>query len=80
MLREFSAEASAKSPCEVVDIYECKKTGFTKAVIKLSQRHTINKNISEIVLDNDLLECLDKKTIRTLTYICESKVGHGINS
>ncbi|CEK09265.1 hypothetical protein [Legionella hackeliae] len=69
MFREFIVEAATKSPYQVVNIYECKKTGFTKAVIKLSERHTIEKNISDIIIDNEFIECLDKKTIRTLTYM-----------
>ncbi|RUR09706.1 hypothetical protein [Legionella septentrionalis] len=68
-LKEFIRETSAKPLYEVVDIYECSKTGFTKAVLKLAERHTIEKRISDIVIDNALLEELDKKTIRTLTYI-----------
>lgn len=69
MFKEFMTEAMDKTQYEIVNIYECKKTGFTKAVIKLSERHTIEKNISDIVTDNDFLECLDRKTIRTLTYM-----------
>ena len=69
MFREFMIETANKPLYEVVNIYECKKTGFTKAVIKLSERHTIEKNISDIVVDNEFLENLDKKTIRTLTYM-----------
>lgn len=69
MLKEFVAEAANKPRYSVVDIYECKKTGFTKAVISLSERHTIEKNISDIIVDNDFIEGLDNKTIRTLTYM-----------
>ena len=69
MFKEFLAEAATKSQYEIVNIFECKKTGFTKAVIKLSNRHTIEKNISEIVIDNEFLNGLDKQTIRTLTYM-----------
>lgn len=69
MLKEFIAETTVKPRYEIVDIYECKKTGFTKAVIKFSERHTIEKNISDIVVDNDFIEDLDKKAIRTLTYM-----------
>lgn len=69
MLKEFTAETTTKSLYEVVDIYECKKTGFTKAVIKLSGRHIIEKNISDIIVDNSFIEGLDKKTIRALTYM-----------
>jgi hypothetical protein len=69
MFKEFMTEAIAKAQYEIVNIYECKKTGFTKAVIKLSERHTIEKNISDIITDSEFLECLDKKTIRTLTYM-----------
>ncbi|QBS11051.1 hypothetical protein E4T55_03415 [Legionella israelensis] len=69
MFKEFMVEMSTKPHYEVVDIYECKKTGFTKAVVKLAERHIIEKNISEIVVDNTFIEALDKKTVRTLTYI-----------
>ncbi|KTC84960.1 hypothetical protein [Legionella brunensis] len=69
MFKEFMVETTNKSLYEVVNIYECKKTGFTKAVIKLSERHAIEKNISDIIVDNEFIEGLDKKTIRTLTYI-----------
>src|SRR5580704_4822383 len=67
--KEFIIESAVKSQYEVVELYECKKTGFIKAVIKLSARHTIEKNISDIVTDNNFIEGLDKKTIRTLTYM-----------
>lgn len=43
MLKEFVAETAKKPKYEIVDIFECKKTGFTKAVIKLSERHTKEK-------------------------------------
>lgn len=69
MFKEFLVEAANKSQYEIVDIYECKKTGFTKAVIKISERHTIEKNISDIIVDNEFIEGLDKRTIRTLTYM-----------
>ncbi len=68
MLKEFTKEAT-KPQHEIVDIYECKETGFTKAVVKLFGRHMIEKNISDIVVDNNFIETLDKKTIRTLTYM-----------
>ncbi|HAT8648912.1 TPA: hypothetical protein JA989_12280 [Legionella pneumophila] len=69
MLKEFVAETAKKPRYEIVDIFECKKTGFTKAVIKLSERHTKERNISDIIMDNELIENLDTKTVRTLTYI-----------
>ncbi|MFO9238423.1 hypothetical protein SC979_09990 [Legionella pneumophila serogroup 1] len=69
MLKEFVAETAKKPKYEIVDIFECKKTGFTKAVIKLSERHTKEKNISDIIMDNELIENLDPKTARTLTYM-----------
>lgn len=69
MFKEFMTDMATKSRFEIVNIYECEKTGFTKAVIKISERHTIEKNISDIVIDNDFLDGLDKKTIRTLTYM-----------
>lgn len=67
--KEFISESSSKPEYQIIDVYECSKTGFTKAKIKLSSRHIIEKNISDIVIDNEFLEGLDKKTIRTLTYI-----------
>ncbi|RUR14243.1 hypothetical protein [Legionella sp. km772] len=67
-LKEFVVEA-AKPYYEIVDIFECDKTGFTKAAIKYSGRHIKEKNISDIVMDNELIKHLDPKTIRTLTYI-----------
>lgn len=69
MLKEFLAEKIEKSEYEILELFECNKTGFTKAVIKLSGRHTIEKYVSDIVIDNDFLEAFDKKTIRTLTYM-----------
>lgn len=69
MLREFIAETAKKPQYEIVDIFECKKTGFTKAVVKLSERHIKEKNISDIIMDNELIDNLDSKTVRTLTYI-----------
>lgn len=69
IIKEFIVETANKSRYEVVDVYDCKKTGLKKAVIKLSERHIIEKNISDIIIDNALIEGLDKKTIRTLTYI-----------
>lgn len=69
MLKAFLAEAAQKPKYEIVDIFECKKTGFTRAVIKLSERHTKEKNISDIIIDNELIENLDNITVRTLTYI-----------
>ncbi|RAP35030.1 hypothetical protein B1207_14115 [Legionella quinlivanii] len=68
-IKEFFSERVDKPQFEIVDLYECSKTKYTKAVIKLSQRHIIEKNISDIVVDNNFIECLDKKTVRTLTYI-----------
>ena len=68
-LKEFAAESATKPRYEIVDVFECKKTGFTKAVIKLSERHTRERNISDIIMDNELIENLDPKTVRTLTYI-----------
>lgn len=69
MFKEFVEETSSKQPYKIVDIFECKKTGFIRAVIKLSGSHSITKNISDIVTDNQFIEGLDKKTIRTLTYM-----------
>lgn len=67
--KEFFSDLAKKSEYEILDIYECQKTGFTRAEIKLSGRHIIEKNISDIVTDFSLLEGFDKKTIRTLTYM-----------
>lgn len=69
LFREFMADFNKKSEYEIIDIYECPKTQFTRAEIKLSGRHIIEKNISDIVTDIDFLEGFDKKTIRTLTYL-----------
>lgn len=69
IFREFVNDVKNKSENEIVDIYECHKTGFTKAQIRLSGRHIIEKNISDIVIDINFLEGFDKKTIRTLTYM-----------
>jgi hypothetical protein len=69
MIRDFITENSDKSPYEIAHIYECRKTGCTKAVVKLSERHFIEKNIRDIVVDNEFLDGFDKKTIRTLTYM-----------
>lgn len=69
MFNEFISDLGRKSEYEIIDIYECQKTGFTKAAIKLSGRHIIEKNISEIVTDLTLLEGFNKKIIRTLTYM-----------
>lgn len=69
MFKEFISETATQSQYEVADIYECKKTGFTKAVIKLSNRHVVEKNISDIVINNEFIENFDNKTIRTLTYM-----------
>lgn len=69
MLKEFAAETAKKPQYEIVDIFECKKTGFTKAVVKLSERHIKEKNISDIIMDSEFIDNLDSKTVRTLTYI-----------
>ena len=67
--KEFIFDLAKKSENEILDIYECPNTGFTKAEIKLSGRHIIEKNISDIVTDINLLDGFDTKTIRTLTYM-----------
>ena len=69
MFKEFMDETVTKSDCEVVDLIDCEKTGFIKAVIKLAERHTKDRYISDIIIDNEFLESLDKKTIRALTYL-----------
>ena len=65
----FMGKNEPKSCYEVVDLYECKKTGFTKAVIKISKYRTIEENIKDIIVNNKFLDSLDKKTIRTLTHL-----------
>ena len=67
--KEFLSDISKTSEYEIFDIYGCPKTGFTIAEIKLSGRHIIEKNISDIVTDITLLSGFDTKTIRTLTYM-----------
>lgn len=69
MFKEFISDLAKKSEYKIIGIYECQKTGFTIAEVKLSGRHIIKKNISDIVTDLALLEGFDKKTIRTLTYM-----------
>jgi len=69
LCKEFMTDMAKKADYQIVDIYECPKTKFTKAEIKLSGRHIIDRNISDIVMDLSFLENFDKKTIRTLTYI-----------
>ncbi len=69
IFKEFISNKIIEPSYEILDIYECKKTHFIKAQIKLSGRHIIEKNISEIVTDLTFLEEFDKKTIRTLTYL-----------
>jgi hypothetical protein len=69
MFKEFIDESKNNSNFKIVEIFTCQKTGLNKAIIQFSGRHTIEKNIYEIVTDNELLEGLDKKTIRTLTYM-----------
>jgi hypothetical protein len=69
MFKEFMCENETKSQFEIVDLFECKKTSLTKAVIKLAERHSIEKKISDIIIDDQFIEGLDKKSIRTLTFI-----------
>lgn len=69
MFKEFVAESTTKPQYEIADIFECPKSGFIRAVIKLSSSHSVTKNISDIITDNDFIEGLDKKTIRTLTFM-----------
>lgn len=69
IFKEFISDFAKKSEYKILDIYECQKTGCTKAQVKLYGRHIIEKNINEIVTDLTFLENFDKKTIRTLTYI-----------
>jgi len=67
--RDFISDLTKKYQSEILDIYECQTTGSTKAEIKLSGRHIIEKNLGEVVTDLNLLEGFDKKTIRTLVYL-----------
>lgn len=67
--KEFISDFAMKSKNEILNIYECQDTGFIKAEIKLSGRHIIEKNISDIITDLSLLDGFDTKTIRTLTYM-----------
>ncbi|HEX2549654.1 MAG TPA: hypothetical protein VHM20_07485, partial [Gammaproteobacteria bacterium] len=67
--KEFVSAKVNEPVYQILDIYECPKTKFTKAQIKLSGRHILEKNISDIVTDLKFLEEFDKKTIRTLTYL-----------
>ena len=53
MFKQFITETAMRPQYVVVDIYECKKTGFTKAILKLSERHTIEKNISDILTHHE---------------------------
>lgn len=69
IFKDFIIDTNKKTLFEIVDLYECNKTGITKAVIKFSKRHIQEKNINDIILNNDLIDHLDSKTIRTLTYI-----------
>lgn len=69
LFKEFIAEKLNETSYKIVDLYECENTGLKKAVIKLSERHIQHKNISEIVADDSLIDGLDSKTVRTLTYI-----------
>lgn len=69
MMKEFVKENKKASYLEIVNIYECPKTSFIKAVIKLSERHVIEKNISDIIIDNNFIDHFDSKTVRALTYL-----------
>lgn len=73
LFKKLVVETTTKSRYKLVNIYACKKTGFTKAAIKISNHHTTEKNIRDIVIDNKFLEALDKKAIRTLTYIATTE-------
>lgn len=73
LFKQFIAESAKESEYEILDIYECQKTGFTKVQIRLSGRHIIEKNISDIVTDMHFLEGFNKKAIRTLTYIATTE-------
>lgn len=46
-----------------------------KAVVKLSERHVIEKNISDIIVNNDFIDGFDKKTISTLTYMARLELS-----
>lgn len=73
IFKEFMGVTETKSRYEVIHIYECKKTGFTKAILEVSKYHTIEKNIRDIVVDKEFLDGLDKKTLCTLTYIATTE-------
>ncbi|HHF7347389.1 TPA: hypothetical protein ACPSKE_000549 [Legionella feeleii] len=73
IFKEFMGETQTKSRYEIINIYECKKTGFTKAVLEVSKCRTIEKNIRDIVVDKEFLNGLDKKTLCTLTYIATTE-------
>ncbi len=63
--KEFIAESS-KPKYEIVDDYTCAKTGKKKIVIKISSRYSKHCSLDEVILSDDYIEGLDKKTIRAL--------------
>lgn len=69
LLKEFKTEIANKPQYEIVDLLECKKTGFTVAIVKLSERHTIEEYICDLINNNELISYFDPITIRTLTYL-----------
>lgn len=69
IFKKFLEDGLAKEYCQVVELYECNKTGLTKAILKISERHVIEKYVCEIVIDNEIVDMLDHKAIRTLTYL-----------
>lgn len=69
IFKEFFFYLGTENNYKIVNLYECQKSGFMRAVIQVSSRHIIEKNISDLITDNSLLENFDKKTIRTLTYM-----------
>lgn len=69
MFKVFLAETTKERAYEILDIYVSEDTGFTIAQVKLTGRHVVEKNISDIVTDLHFLEGFSKKDIRTLTYL-----------
>ena len=73
ILKQFFEEANAKPLYEVADVFRCEKTGEIKVVIKISERHCVTKLLFDVISDDNIISGLDKKTIRTLTYLCTTE-------
>lgn len=69
MFKTFLEDTVKEGVYEILDIYVSKESGFTIAQVRLSGRHIVEKNISDIVTDLNFLEGFCKKDIRTLTYL-----------